>query len=41
MIGFLRNLFARSEPVLSEATGRDAAAIAPLHAASFRRGWSE
>ncbi len=41
MIGFLRNLFARAEPVLSEASSRDAAAIAPLHAASFRRGWSE
>jgi ribosomal-protein-alanine N-acetyltransferase len=41
MIGFLSNLFARSEPSLSEASTRDAAAIAPLHAASFRRGWSE
>jgi ribosomal-protein-alanine N-acetyltransferase len=41
MIGFLRRLFARREPVLSEATARDAVAIAPLHAASFRRGWSE
>jgi ribosomal-protein-alanine N-acetyltransferase len=41
MIGFLRNLFARSEPALSEATARDAVAIAPLHALSFRRGWSE
>ena len=27
--------------VLSEATTRDAAAIAVLHAASFQRGWSE
>src|SRR3974390_2473122 len=35
------NLFARSEPVLSEASTRDAAAIASLHSASFRRGWSE
>jgi [ribosomal protein S18]-alanine N-acetyltransferase len=34
-------LFARGEPVLSEAASRDAAAIAALHAASFRRGWSE
>ena len=34
-------LFARGEPVLSEAAPRDAAAIAALHAASFRRGWSE
>jgi ribosomal-protein-alanine N-acetyltransferase len=41
MIDFLRNLFARGEPALSEAGPRDAAAIAPLHAASFRRGWSE
>jgi ribosomal-protein-alanine N-acetyltransferase len=35
------SLFARGEPVLSEAASRDAAAIAALHAASFRRGWSE
>ena len=41
MIGFLTRLFARSEPALSEATPRDAAAIATLHAASFHRGWSE
>jgi ribosomal-protein-alanine N-acetyltransferase len=41
MIGFLRSLFAGSAPSLSEASARDAAAIAPLHAASFRRGWSE
>ena len=41
MIGFLRRLFARSEPVLSEAGPRDAAAIAQLHAASFHRGWSD
>ena len=41
MIGLLSRLFARGEPVLSEATPRDAAAIAPLHAASFNRGWSE
>jgi [ribosomal protein S18]-alanine N-acetyltransferase len=41
MIGFFRNLFARGEPVLSEAGPRDAAAIAALHAASFRRGWSD
>jgi [ribosomal protein S18]-alanine N-acetyltransferase len=40
-MGLLANLFARGEPVLSEATSRDAAAIATLHAASFRRGWSE
>jgi ribosomal-protein-alanine N-acetyltransferase len=41
MMGFLGNLFARAEPMLSEASARDAAAIASLHAASFRRGWSE
>lgn len=34
-------LFQRGEPALAEAAGRDAAAIATLHAASFRRGWSE
>ncbi len=41
MIGFISNLFTRGEPTLSEASARDAAVIAPLHAASFRRGWSE
>lgn len=41
MIGFVRKLFARSEPALSEASARDAATIAALHARSFRRGWSE
>jgi ribosomal-protein-alanine N-acetyltransferase len=40
-MGFLSNLFARGEPTLSEAASRDAASIAALHAASFRRGWSE
>jgi [ribosomal protein S18]-alanine N-acetyltransferase len=41
MIGFISTLFTRGEPAVSEATPRDAAAIAALHAASFRRGWSE
>lgn len=41
MIKLIARLFARDEPVLSEASARDAAAIAPLHAVSFRRGWSE
>jgi ribosomal-protein-alanine N-acetyltransferase len=41
MMGFISNLFGRGEPLLSEALSRDAAAIAALHAASFRRGWSE
>ena len=40
MIGLLRRL-ARPEPVLSEARTQDAAALAALHAAAFRRGWSE
>jgi ribosomal-protein-alanine N-acetyltransferase len=35
------SLFSRSEPTLSEASGRDAAAIAALHGVSFARGWSE
>jgi ribosomal-protein-alanine N-acetyltransferase len=41
MIELLARLFARGEPALSEAGPRDAAAIAKLHAASFRRGWSD
>jgi ribosomal-protein-alanine N-acetyltransferase len=41
MMGLFTNLFARAEPVLSEAASRDAAAIAVLHGASFARGWSE
>jgi len=41
MMGMFSNLFTRGVPVLSEAASRDAAAIAALHAASFRRGWSE
>lgn len=41
MIGFLRSLFGGGTPALSNASPRDAAAIATLHAASFRRGWSE
>jgi [ribosomal protein S18]-alanine N-acetyltransferase len=40
MIGLLRKLV-RPQPVLSEAQARDAAALAALHAAAFRRGWSE
>jgi len=38
---WLAGLLARGEPALSEASSRDAAAIAALHAVSFRRGWSE
>jgi ribosomal-protein-alanine N-acetyltransferase len=41
MIGFISNLFGRAEPALLEASSRDAGAIAALHGASFRRGWSE
>ena len=41
MIGFLRRLFSRAAPSLTDATPRDSAAIAALHAASFQRGWSE
>jgi [ribosomal protein S18]-alanine N-acetyltransferase len=41
MMQWLASLFARGELVLSEASARDAGAIAALHAASFRRGWSE
>jgi ribosomal-protein-alanine N-acetyltransferase len=41
MRSFIANLFARAEPVLSDASARDANAIAMLHAKSFQRGWSE
>jgi ribosomal-protein-alanine N-acetyltransferase len=41
----MRRLFARffgrPVPMLTEAGPRDAAALATLHGASFRRGWSE
>lgn len=40
-MGFLSRLFVRPEPVLSEAQPKDASAMAVLHAASFRRGWSD
>jgi len=40
MIGLLRK-WTRSEPALAEAGPRDAATLAALHAAAFRRGWSE
>jgi len=40
-MAWFASLLARGEPALSEANVRDAATIAPLHAASFRRGWSE
>ncbi len=37
----LARLFWTRRATLSEATARDAAAIAALHGASFRRGWSD
>ena len=40
-MSFFSTLFGRAAPVLSEASARDAAAIAVLHSASFNRGWSE
>jgi ribosomal-protein-alanine N-acetyltransferase len=41
MKGLIARLFGRPEPMLTEADPRDAAALAALHSASFRRGWSE
>lgn len=41
MTKFLDLILGSSEPVLSEASAADAAAIARLHAASFHRGWGE
>jgi ribosomal-protein-alanine N-acetyltransferase len=41
MIDLFARLFARREPVLSEARAGDAHAIAVLHGASFHRGWSD
>src|SRR4249919_912183 len=41
MIGFISSLFGRAEPRITEASTRDASAIAALHGSSFRRGWSE
>jgi ribosomal-protein-alanine N-acetyltransferase len=41
MIALLRRLLGRGQPALSEAGVRDALAIAALHGASFRHGWSE
>jgi ribosomal-protein-alanine N-acetyltransferase len=41
MIGFLSRLLGRSEPAVLDARSTDAAALAALHAASFRHGWSE
>ena len=41
MIALLSRLLARGEPALSDASPRDAAAMAALHGASFRHGWSD
>lgn len=41
MIRALCRLLPRRAPMLSEASARDATAIATLHGASFHRGWSE
>ena len=41
MMGRLARLIGRAEPSLAEASERDAAAIASIHAASFQRGWGE
>ena len=40
-MGFFSDIFARSEPALSDAGPRDARDIAALHGKSFQRGWSE
>lgn len=41
MIAFLQRLLAGGPPILSEATLRDVGGLAALHAASFRRGWTD
>jgi ribosomal-protein-alanine N-acetyltransferase len=41
MRGWFARLFAAGSPVLGEAGPADALACSALHAASFRRGWSE
>jgi [ribosomal protein S18]-alanine N-acetyltransferase len=41
MIAFLSRLITRKRPTIAEARPADAAAIAALHADSFRRGWGE
>jgi ribosomal-protein-alanine N-acetyltransferase len=41
MIDIVTRLFARGEPVLSQAGASDARALAALHGAAFHRGWSE
>ncbi len=41
MMNLVARLIGRTEPVMAEASERDAAVIAALHAASFQRGWGE
>jgi [ribosomal protein S18]-alanine N-acetyltransferase len=41
MMQLIARLFGRNPAEISQAAPRDAAAIAILHSASFRRGWSE
>ena len=41
MSGFLSRLFSRSPPEIGPAGPGDASSFARLHAAAFRRGWTE
>ena len=41
MMSFVSRLLGRAAPAFSEARPGDAAAIAAVHVASFRRGWGE
>src|SRR5262249_39616949 len=41
MMRFVSRLLRRQSPIIAEARPTDAAAIAALHAVSFRRGWGE
>jgi ribosomal-protein-alanine N-acetyltransferase len=41
MIAWFARLFRRRKPALAEAGPREAAALARLHGAAFRRGWGE
>ncbi len=41
MMGLFSKLFARSDPVFTEARPSDVPAIAAIHGASFQRGWGE
>jgi [ribosomal protein S18]-alanine N-acetyltransferase len=40
-MNIVSHLLSSGQPAFSEARARDAAAIAALHATSFRRGWGE